>query len=74
MTTLQCPSCKSATPLNAPRLIAGKWVAMCGECLTEHRLEASTGNVFLPMRFRLAKTASKGAVLGVLLHKQVPPT
>ena len=53
MQSLRCEACDTEVPLNPPRMVAGNWQTMCGECLAEHRLMQVGGNVFLPLRFRV---------------------
>lgn len=72
MQILHCNACKSQAPLNPPSFSHGAWYARCGECMTEHRLEAITANVFLPVRFRVARAAQGANALGKLLCRDAP--
>jgi hypothetical protein len=57
MQILNCATCDTS-PLDTPRLVDGQWYANCPGCDNRNLLEADSGNVFLPMRFRVASTTA----------------
>lgn len=67
MQDLHCRACDSRVPLHAPALVAGRWQAICGECLTINCLAPESRNVFLPLRFRVE------CVVGDHPRSVVPP-
>ena len=68
MQKLECKACKSPVPLHAPSLLAGRWQALCGECLTLNRLEPESANVFLPLRFQVTGIVCEHRPAGALLQ------
>ena len=68
MQVLYCHACEFPIPLNRPSLTEGYWYATCAECLLDHRLEAVSTNVFLPLRFRVASVVPSVPYPGSLLR------
>ena len=68
MPMLHCIACK--TPLNPPRASGSHWVATCAQCGTDHWLEATSTQAFMPRRFCLVKPPSRTHALGALLCRE----